>query len=105
MRSWMKTATLGALLASGALALVLPSAGSGRAEEACAPLVQNKCGTCHFVTYICPKIAQGKGGWYWRGIVEKMIGQGMVATDQEQQQLATCLASPDTQVKALCPKP
>ena len=105
MRSWMKTATLGGALAAGAMALVLLSDGSGRAEDACAPLVQNKCSTCHFVTHICPKIAQGKGSSYWKGIVEKMIGHGMVATDQEQQQLTTCLASPDAKVKALCPKP
>lgn len=105
MRLCLKTATLGSLLAAGAMALVLLSDTTGRAEGTCAPLVQNKCSTCHFVTYVCPKIAQGKGSWYWKGIVEKMIGQGMVATDQEQQQLTTCLASPDAKVKALCPKP
>ena len=105
MQSWMKTATLCAVLTAGAMTLVLLSNGSGRAEDACAPLVQNKCSTCHFVTHICPKIAQGKGNSYWKGMVEKMIGHGMVATDQEQQQLTTCLASPDAKVKALCPKP
>ena len=105
MRLCLKTVTLGSVLAIGAIALVLLSDTTGRAEDACAPLVQNKCSTCHFVTHICPKIAQGKGNSYWKGIVEKMIGHGMVATDQEQQQLATCLASPDAKVKALCPKP
>lgn len=105
MRSWIKTATLAVVLVAGAMALVLVSDGSGRAEEGCASLVQNKCSTCHFVTHICPKIAQGKGSSYWKGIVEKMIGHGMVATDLEQRQLATCLASPDAKVKALCPKP
>lgn len=105
MRSWMKTAALGGVLAAGTLALVLLTGNTGRAEEGCAPLVQNKCSTCHFVTHICPKIAQGKGNSYWKGIVTKMIGHGMVATDQEQQQLSDCLASPDAKVKALCPKP
>ena len=105
MRSSMKTVILGSVLAAGALALILLSGNTGRAEEECAPLVQNKCSTCHFVTHICPKIAQGKGNSYWKGIVEKMIGHGMVATDQEQRQITTCLASPDAKVKALCPNP
>lgn len=105
MRSWIKPAALGVVLVAGAMALVLLSDGSGRAEEECAPLVQNKCSTCHFVTHICPKIAQGKGRSYWTAMVGNMVRSGLVATEQEQERISACLASPDAMVKALCPKP
>ena len=90
---------LGCLLA----ATVLPPAGSAAAGENCQELVRNKCATCHFVTYICPKIKQGKGRFTWKGIVKDMVKEGMVATDREQEQLVDCLAVPDAPVKAFCP--
>jgi hypothetical protein len=83
------------------VSLFLPNRAS--AEVPCQDLVRNKCGSCHFVTYICPRTEQGKGSFYWKGIVADMVKEGMVATDQEQQQLVRCLASPDRTVKALCP--
>lgn len=88
-----------------ALATLLLTAQTVRTEEPCAPLIQRKCGTCHFVNYICPRIKQGKGSFSWRGIIKDMVKEGMVATDQEQARLTSCLASPDREVKALCPTP
>jgi hypothetical protein len=76
---------------------------SGWADEPCVPLINNKCGTCHFVNYICPRMEKGKGSFYWRGIVKDMVKEGMIATDQEQKRLTTCLASPDKATKTLCP--
>ncbi|MGD9947613.1 MAG: hypothetical protein AB7U29_03930 [Desulfobulbus sp.] len=93
-----------AMAVAGALLLALITNGPSRAEEECGPLVQNKCSTCHFVTHICPRIEKGKGRFYWRTIVDNMVTDGMVATDEEQEQLTRCLASPDAKVKALCPK-
>ncbi len=73
------------------------------ATEECQSLVRNKCTTCHFVTYICPRIEKGKGRFAWKGIVKDMIKEGMVATDQEQERLVDCLADPDAKVRELCP--
>ena len=105
MRVCMQSIAMGGLLGAGVLLLVLLGDGTGRAEEDCAALVQNKCGTCHFVNYVCPRIEKGKGSFYWKGIVKDMVNKGMVATEQEQDRLTTCLASPDAKVKAFCPKP
>nr|WP_321465235.1 hypothetical protein [uncultured Desulfobulbus sp.] len=85
--------------------LLIISQGGSQAEEGCGPMVENKCSSCHFVTHICAKIDQGKGSFYWKRIIENMVISGMVATDKEQGQLVQCLASPDTKVRALCPKP
>lgn len=91
-------------LLCGIVALaVLLTPDQTQAGEPCQDLIRNKCGSCHFVTYICPRIEQGKGGFYWKGIVADMVKEGMVATDQEQHQVVRCLASPDQTVKALCP--
>lgn len=100
-----KSVQTGTVIGAVLLILVLWANGSGRAEEECGPLVQNKCSTCHFVTRICPRIKTGKSNSYWKRIIANMIQNGMVATDQEQEQLARCLTDPDTTVKALCPKP
>lgn len=92
------------LLGGGVLTLLLLiGAGTpGWTDEPCAPLISNKCGTCHFVNYICPRIEKGKGRFYWRGIVKDMVKEGMVATDQQQKRMIDCLASPDREVKGLC---
>jgi hypothetical protein len=90
---------------AGILAFLLIADGNGRADEPCVPLIQHKCGTCHFVNYICPPIQKGKGSFYWRGIVKDMVKEGMAATDQEQKRLTSCLASPGSEVKGLCPIP
>lgn len=104
-REVMRMVQSGAMAVTGLLLLVLLSSGTSRAAEECGPLVQNKCSTCHFVTHICPRLEKGKGSSYWKRIVENMVMDGMVATDQEQEQLTGCLASPDAKVQALCPKP
>ncbi len=69
----------------------------------CRQLVDNKCATCHFATYICPRIEKGKGTFYWNDIIHDMVKEGMVATDQEKDRLVRCLAEPDTRLRALCP--
>lgn len=84
-------------------AAVLLQAAPALASEACQELVRNKCGSCHFVTYICPRIAKGKGAMSWSGVIKDMVKEGMTATDQEQEQVVRCLAEPDAKVKALCP--
>ena len=105
MSRWGKRQLVAVALAGGILAFLSLGDGSGRAEEPCAPLIQHKCGTCHFVNYICPRIQKGKGSFYWRGIVKDMVKEGMVATDHEQARLTRCLASPDSGVQGLCPSP
>lgn len=100
-----KTVFISALGVGAVLATLLLTSQTARAEEPCAPLIQRKCGTCHFVNYICPRIKRGKGSFSWRGIIKDMVKEGMVATDQEQARLTSCLASPDKEVKALCPTP
>ncbi len=73
------------------------------AGEECQALIQNKCASCHFVKYICPKIEQGKGTLSWRWTINAMVKEGLVATDQEQDRLVSCLVDPDAKVRALCP--
>ena len=94
----------GGLLVAAFLLLLPALGGTGWTEEGCGPMVRNKCSSCHFVTHICPKIKQGKGSFYWKRIVDNMVTDGMVATEEEQKRLAQCLASPDGKVKALCPQ-
>ena len=86
-----------------ATAMLLLSGGKARAGVECQELVRNKCGSCHFVTYVCPRMAKGKGTLFWSGVVKDMVKEGMTATDQEQEKMVNCLAEPDTQMKALCP--
>ena len=75
----------------------------GMAGEACRELIQNKCASCHFVKYICPKVEAGKGTFSWKWTINAMIKEGLAATSQEQDRLVNCLANPDEQVKAFCP--
>ena len=88
---------------AGITAAVLLQAAPAQASEDCQELVRNKCGSCHFVTYICPRIAKGKGAMSWSGVVKDMVKEGMAATEQEQEKIVRCLAEPDAKVKALCP--
>jgi len=89
---------------SGAMACLLMGLAQSpaRAGEDCKELVANKCGTCHFVKYICPRIEKGKGTLSWKWLVNDMVKEGMKATDQEQDRLVGCLANPDGKVKSLC---
>ena len=91
-------------LFSGAVAILLTGLAQtpAMAGAECGELVANKCATCHFVKYICPRIEKGKGTLSWKGIVKDMVKEGMKATDQEQEQLVGCLADPDVKVKAIC---
>jgi hypothetical protein len=82
---------------------MLLQGGRARAGVECQELVRNKCGSCHFVTYVCPRMAKGKGTLSWSGVVKDMVKEGMTATDQEQEKMVGCLAEPDAQMKALCP--
>ncbi len=99
----MKTLTKGFIF-FGAMAILLMGLAQrpARAGEDCKELVVNKCGTCHFVKYICPRIEKGKGTFSWKWVVKDMVNVGMKVTDQEQDRLVGCLASPDVQVKSLC---
>ncbi len=90
-------------LAGMAAAAALLQAAPAQASEECHELVRNKCGSCHFVTYVCPRIAKGKGAMSWSGVVKDMVKEGMAATEQEQEKIVRCLAEPDAKVKALCP--
>lgn len=100
----MKTLTKIFLFSGAMTSLLMGLAQSpAQAGEDCKQLVVNKCGTCHFVKYICPKIENGKGtlGWMW--VIKDMVNVGMKVTDQEKDRLTNCLANPDQQVKSLCP--
>jgi hypothetical protein len=92
------------LLLSGTAAILLMGLARtpALAGTECGELVANKCATCHFVKYICPRIEKGKGTLSWKGIVKDMVKEGMTATDQEQEKLVGCLADPDVKVKAIC---
>lgn len=104
MRNVKATTCQGVFFLVGtAAAAVLLQGSPALASEACQELVRNKCGSCHFVTYICPRIAKGKGAMSWSGVVKDMVKEGMAATEQEQEKIVRCLAEPDAKVKALCP--
>lgn len=93
------------LLFSGILFvwLVLLTSQTSAAGPDCRELIQNKCASCHFVKYICPKIEAGKGTLSWKWTINAMIKEGLAATSQEQDRLVNCLAEPDEKVKAFCP--
>jgi hypothetical protein len=100
----MKSLNKALFLVSGTVTLLLGSFQvQAIAGEECRELIQKKCASCHFVKYICPKIEQGKGTFSWRWSINAMVKEGLVATDQEQDQLVSCLVNPDAKVKAFCP--
>lgn len=74
-----------------------------KAGEECKVLLQNKCASCHFVKHICPKIEKNSGLVYWKWTIHSMVKEGLVVSDQEQDQLVGCLVNPDEKVRTLCP--
>jgi len=74
------------------------------AGEECKVLLQNKCSSCHFVKYICPKMESNSGAIYWKWVMHTMIKEGAVLTDQESSTLVDCLSSHDAQAKTFCPQ-
>jgi hypothetical protein len=83
--------------------LLLLTAAQAQTNQDCRDLVRNHCASCHFVTYICPGMEQGKGRWYWRGMVKDMVKKGMVTTREQDDQLIRCLTRPDAAVREFCP--
>ena len=75
--------------------------GAASAEE-CHALVTNKCSACHFANYACRKIATNDGELSWKYTMHTMVEMGLMATDQEKEQLVRCLSKPDDKVKAIC---
>ena len=100
----MKSLQLHVLLIGGTLfVLLVLLTGQAKAGAECRELIQNKCASCHFAKYICPKIESGKGTLSWKWTINAMVKEGLVATDQEQDRLVSCLADPDEHVKSICP--
>ena len=99
----MKSLQQPVLLVGGTLFFLLVLlTGQAKAGAECRELIQNKCASCHFVKHICPKIESGKGTLSWKWSINAMVKEGLVATDQEQDRLVSCLVDPDEQVKSLC---
>ena len=94
---------LAMLLALPVLTLTMLE-GQARAGEECAILLQNRCSTCHFVNYICPKMEKNSGSVYWKWVMRSMIKEGALLTDQEQSLLVDCLSSHNAQAKSFCPE-
>ena len=85
-----------------ALFLLQAPGASAKAQEECRPLVENKCGTCHFVNYICPGQRKNKGQMAWGKVTDDMVGLGAKISKEEKDQLTACLAKPQTNLKDLC---
>ncbi|MBM9614797.1 hypothetical protein JWJ90_10925 [Desulfobulbus rhabdoformis] len=97
---WQKTAVV---LAFALITVPCGQPQQCQAKEPCEKLVQNKCSSCHFVTYICEPIERGKGSFYWKRTVKAMVMSGMETTKEENEQLVDCLGNPSDKVQALCP--
>jgi len=91
------------LLVVSALMLSLMGNEAAAGEE-CKVLLQNKCSSCHFVNYICPKMESNSGTIYWKWVMHMMVKEGMMVTDQEKTILVDCLSSHDAQAKTFCPQ-
>ena len=72
------------------------------ASEQCQTLLENKCKTCHFVTYICPRMDDNRGTIYWHRTIKAMVKEGTVLSDDEQSTLVHCLSSRDAQARSFC---
>lgn len=79
-------------------------AGQAWAEPECRAMIEQKCGYCHFVNRLCPKLEKKKGAWTWKRTIKDMVDHGMMLTDDETKQLVGCLAKPDDGVMSLCSK-
>ncbi|MDO5673826.1 MAG: hypothetical protein Q4G66_02750 [bacterium] len=77
-------------------------AASAEAQGDCRPLIENKCGSCHFVNYICPDLRKNKGVMAWGKVVDNMVDLGARINKEEKGQLTACLARPEAEVKDLC---
>lgn len=73
-----------------------------RAEEGCKEVLQNKCTTCHFVKYICPKLEEGRSSTYWKWVMYTMKKEGAKLSDKEGSQLVDCLSANDAQAQSFC---
>ncbi len=73
-----------------------------RSAEQCQALLQTKCGTCHFINYICPRMDQNKGTVYWHKTINDMVKEGAVLSDEERSVLVRCLTSRDAQARSFC---
>jgi len=91
-------------MAAGVATMLLGLGGSHQATagEECRVLLQNKCSTCHFVRYICPKLATNSGTIYWTWVMRTMVKEGAVLTDQEKSRLVDCLSAGDAQARSFC---
>lgn len=95
---------VGLLLFAGPVLMVSLMRNEARAGEECQVLLQNKCSSCHFVKYICPKMEANSGTIYWKWVMHMMVKEGMVATDREKTILVDCLSSRDAQARTFCPQ-
>ena len=80
------------------LAFSLPAV----AEDSCAPLVKNKCLSCHFETRICQKMKKKKGKSSWKRTIKSMIRHGAKLSKKEQKVLVQCFTSRNDAVLSLC---
>jgi len=94
----------GLLLLAGSILMVSLIKSEAMAGEECKDLLQNKCSSCHFVKYICPKMESNSGTIYWKWVMHMMVKEGMVATAQEKTILVDCLSSRDAQARTFCPQ-
>jgi len=95
---------VGLLLFAGSVLMVSLMSNEATAGEECQVLLQNKCSSCHFVKYICPKMEANSGTIYWKWVMHMMVKEGMVATDREKTILVDCLSSRDAQARTFCPQ-
>lgn len=95
---------VGLLLLAGSVLMVNLMSSEATAGEECKVLLQNKCSSCHFVKYICPKMESNSGTIYWKWVMHMMVKEGMVVTDQEKTILVDCLSSRDAQARTFCPQ-
>ncbi len=70
--------------------------------EECRLQVEQKCSSCHFATYVCPKLKKKKGAWAWKRTVKSMINHGASFTNAETKQLVSCLSNPDNDLLEIC---
>lgn len=72
------------------------------AEDACGPLVQAKCLSCHFETRMCQKMRKRKGKSSWKRTIKAMVRHGAELDRGEQKTLIQCFTGRDSSILSLC---
>jgi len=80
----------------------VPLTAAAETAPECGKLVTGTCLACHHETRICRKVGQNKGKRAWIRTLKSMTRHGAAVNNDNQEQLLSCLSTPDEEITSLC---